>query len=237
MPFDMQTLLKTLEEQGGALPSLEDGTGLAQAIVAAVAEQQVQAQALAQERDREFQRRQGLDSAVSKKDAELKALQAKLDSLPKPESMTPVSQNPELNELRGMVQQLVDGQRQQAEALAKSQAELARRDLFERLAKEYPVMNDPKFRRLAPETADETTLKAWAEGVSELGKAIEDSAHQRFRDGYVPATTPPRVIAGDEKSFQKELGRLEKLRDTRQITPAQFSAELTRLGEEFGRTQ
>ena len=186
-------------------------------------------------------RRREQDQALSRKDLELKAAVEKLQKAPAQEPMTSTANasantpnlqailEKEVAPMRELIQQMADAQRRQAAELEAERASRLRREAIDALADEIPVLKDPKYQALMPQTTDVEQLKSFGQTLSELAKATETQAYQRIRDGHVPASVPPRVSPGNEGEFQAEMKRIRALEQSGQMTPQDASAKIQEL--------
>jgi len=124
-----------------------------------------------------------------------------------------------LDEVLGLLQ----SQTQKAQQL---EAKVARQDAINRLASEYPVFKDPKFQALVPETADESLLRERAELLTALKQETEAMTVEQIRDGFIPATAPPRVIPGKQSTLERELASINTRRDSGEINYQQAAKEM-----------
>ena len=184
-------------------------------------------------------RRKNQDAKISEYDVTVKDLRGKLEAAQAASAQSTPTVNPnfeamlqaEIAPLRELVTQMAETTAAQAKELEQQKAISARRDVIDSLAQEMPLLKDPRFAALMPETTDAVVLKKYGETLTELARVTEVDAFQRIRDGHIPASAPPRVTAGNEGEFQAEMKRIRGLEKAGQMTPQDASAEIQRLAK------
>lgn len=186
-------------------------------------------------------RRSGQDSKISKQEERIRELEAQLGkqvtstgdvSAQYQQMMADMKKQMDdtygskLTEVLGLLQQ----QTQKSEQLA---AKVARQNAINSLTDEYPVLKDPKYQALVPETADEEVLRERAGLLTELYRQTQNHALEQIRSGHIPATAPPRIVPGKAETLERELENISRRRDSGQISPQQAKSEMLELNKQF----
>lgn len=129
---------------------------------------------------------------------------------------------------------LLEKQTQEAQAL---QAKLARKDAIEKLAAVYPVLKDPEYHSLIPETADVTVLEERAKTLTKLYEQTQVATVEQMRAGVIPRTAPPRVVPGKPESLDREMKSIEAQAASGQITPQEANRLLDEAMQAFRSTK
>lgn len=242
MALDVEKLLKELEGSGVDVAALREHTGgftkSLESFVeevgqerASEAAQEVQGwKEKFEEADKDSRSK---DAAMSKMDRELKDAQVKLAaaqvSTGDTDTAVTAAMEAMKGEVTGQIQELMTKLEAQDVENKRLAAEVAWNQTVDELAKEFPVLNERKFKELIPQTSDKAVLRERAQLLTDFRSATQDEAYQQFRDGHVPATSPPLVKSGDAEGAQKEVARVNSLLDTGEITPQEAQTKLAAI--------
>jgi len=239
----MDKLLELLKSAGIDVSSLEDGalSGLVESLNGQIQGAVEEGTAEANKRLAEMDlRRKNQDAKMSEYVKQIEALQKQAQEQPRTPTYQPaqlLEQQPdfrslvdtEIKPIREMVQQMATAFQNQQKELEQQRARNLRREAIDQLASEMPLLKDPRFAALMPETTDPDVLKKYGETLTGLAKAAETDAYQKVRDGFVPASVPPRVSPGNEQEFQAELNRISGMERSGELTPQQATAKIQEL--------
>lgn len=231
----MSKLQSFLEQLVGAgiVPSADQlGEEQKRVIQTFLEQEEAERQKLQKERDDLDRRVRGQDAKISGYDNEIRELRLRLGQDAGPDALGRLKT--EMHETYGskLEELLAIVKGQQAE-LASAQARIARGDAIAKLAEQYPILKDPKYHAMLPETPDEAALSERAKLLMALKEETERVTVEQIRAGYVPATAPPRVIPGNVDTFDREIQSIAARRDSGAISPQQAKLEMDTVMKAF----
>jgi hypothetical protein len=177
------------------------------------------------------ERYKGKDRALSDQDLKIKALTDELSRVKIGQAATDTQIPEYLKGLQATVESISKQLDQERAARQALEAEAAWKEQIELLARSIPALNDPKLRSLLPRTNDKAVLESAANTLAQFAEASERDAFQKVRDGYVPPSSPPRVLKGDAASFEREVERIGNLVASREMSAQKGQDELARIAE------
>jgi len=201
---------------------------------------QAELDALAKERETLKARLSGQDTKISAYDQRVKELQAQLTAAQAAQhAQTPMQTQPdfrsalekELEPIRAAVMEMAEKAKANQAELERQRAINQRREVIDALSKEIPALGDPRFASLLPNTADEAELRAAGELLGTFINKTTEDAYVRVRDGFVPASNPPRVSPGNQEQFITEVGRIRALQQSGKISVAEAQQQMTDLAQ------